>query len=260
MSTTPDIAGHYTSGDLLARLEARLRADGIDPARPTFEALAPYDHFHGRGIEATEELVAGLDVSPTDHLLDVGSGIGGPARYFAKRFDCRVSGIDLTAEFCEVARHLTAQLGLSDHVSFEQGDALAMPFNDAAFDGAYTMNVSMNIRDKRAFFREISRVLKPGACSDCPRSRRGQVAHPTTLRPGPKLPRRAFWQPPPKPTPILKPRDSRSRAAVTRRKPHLPTPPARVQWSMRADSLRTAPSCWSMGHLPKRRWRTPGEP
>ncbi len=163
MSTTPDIAGHYTSGDLLARLEARLRADGIDPARPTFEALAPYDHFHGRGIEATEELVKGLEVSPTDHLLDVGSGIGGPARYFATRFDCRVSGIDLTAEFCEVARHLTAQLGHSDHISFEQGDALAMPFNDAAFDGAYTMNVSMNIADKRAFFREISRVLKPGA-------------------------------------------------------------------------------------------------
>ncbi len=163
MSTTPDIAGHYTSGDLLARLEARLRADGIDPARPTFEALAPYDHFHGRGIEATEELVKGLEVSPTDHLLDVGSGIGGPARYFATRFDCRVSGIDLTAEFCEVARHLTARLGLSDHISFEQGDALAMPFNDAAFDGAYTMNVSMNIADKRAFFREISRVLKPGA-------------------------------------------------------------------------------------------------
>ena len=163
MSTTPDIAGHYTSGDLLARLKARLREDGIDPARPTFEALAPYDHFHGRGIEATEELVAGLEVSPTDHLLDVGSGIGGPARYFAKRFDCRVSGIDLTAEFCEVARHLTAQLGLSDQVSFEQGDALAMPFSDAEFDGAYTMNVSMNIADKRAFFREISRVLKPGA-------------------------------------------------------------------------------------------------
>ncbi len=163
MSTTPDIAGHYTSGDLLARLEARLRDDGIDPARPTFEALAPYDHFHGRGIEATEELVEGLKVSRTDHLLDVGSGIGGPARYFATRFDCRVRGIDLTAEFCEVARHLTAQLGLSDHVSFEQGDALAMPFGDAAFDGAYTMNVSMNIADKRAFFREIGRVLKPGA-------------------------------------------------------------------------------------------------
>ncbi len=163
MGTTPDISDHYTSGDLLARLEESLRQDGIDPARPTQEALAPYDHFHGRGIEATEELARDLRVARSDHLLDVGSGIGGPARYFAGRFHCRVSGIDLTPEFCDVARHLTALLGLSELTSFEQGDALAMPFGDAVFDGAYTMNVSMNIADKGAFFREIHRVLKPGA-------------------------------------------------------------------------------------------------
>ena len=163
MRNTPDISSHYTSGDLLRRLESRLRDDGADAARPTFEELAPYDHFHGRGIEATEELVQDLQVSPNDHILDVGSGIGGPARLFAQRFQCRVTGIDLTAEFCEVARHLTAQLGLTERIVFEQGDALAMPFGDAVFDGAYTMNVSMNIADKRAFFAEIHRVLKPGA-------------------------------------------------------------------------------------------------
>ena len=163
MTTAPDIADHYTSGELLPRLAARLQEDGEDPTQPSFEALAPYDHFHGRGIEATEELVENLQVSPSDHILDVGSGIGGPARYFARRFHCRVTGIDLTAEFCEVARHLTAQLGLTEQISFEQGDALAMPFGDAVFDGAYTMNVSMNIADKQALFSEIHRVLKPGA-------------------------------------------------------------------------------------------------
>ena len=163
MSTPTDIARHYTSGDLLARLEAKLREDGVDPACPTFDALAPYDQFHGRGIDATEDLAQDLEVSPTNHILDVGSGIGGPARYLARRFGCRVSGIDLTAEFCNVARHLTAQLGLTERIAFEQGDALAMPFADAAFDGAYTMNVSMNIADKRAFFAEIHRVLKPSA-------------------------------------------------------------------------------------------------
>ena len=157
-----DISGHYTSGELLARLEARLEEDGVDPARPTFEALAPYDHFHGRGVEATEDMANRLEVAGTDHVLDVGSGLGGPARYFARRFGCRVSGIDLTAEFCEVARHLTALLGLGGRVSFEEGDALAMPFRDAGFDGAYSMNVSMNIADKRGLYREIRRVLKPG--------------------------------------------------------------------------------------------------
>ena len=141
----------------------QIREDGCDPGRPTFEALAPYDHFHGRGLEATEDMANRLHVSGTDHVLDVGSGIGGPARYMARRFGCRVSGIDLTAEFCDVARHLTARLGLAERVSFEQGDALGMPFSDAAFDGAFSMNVSMNIADKRALYREIHRVLKPGA-------------------------------------------------------------------------------------------------
>ena len=162
MTTSSEISRHYTRGDLLARLQARLREDGFDPARPTFEALAPYDHFHGRGLEATEEMANLLEVSATDHVLDVGSGIGGPARYMARRFGCRVSGIDLTAEFCEVARHLTSQLGLEERVALRHGDALSMPFADATFDGACSMNVSMNIADKRALYREIHRVLKPG--------------------------------------------------------------------------------------------------
>ena len=163
MSDARTITGHYTSGDLLARLEAALQEDGFDPARPTADALAPYDHFHGRGLEATEDMAGLLRVAEADHILDVGSGLGGPARYMARRFGCRVSGVDLTAEFCDVARHLTALLGLAGRVSIAHGDALAMPFGDAAFDGAYSMNVSMNIADKRALYREIHRVLRPGA-------------------------------------------------------------------------------------------------
>ena len=155
MTAASDVSGHYTSGELLARLEARLRDDGVDPAHPTFEALAPYDHFHGRGLEATEDMANLLQISGTDRILDVGNGLGGPARYFARRFGCRVSGIDLTAEFCDVARHLTSLLGLEERVFIEQCDALAMPFADATFDGAYSMNVSMNIADKRALYREI---------------------------------------------------------------------------------------------------------
>ena len=181
MTTPSEVSAHYTSGDLLARLEARLREDGCDPARPTFEALAPYDHFHGRGVEATEDMADRLEVAGTDHVLDIGSGLGGPARHFARRFGCRVSGIDLTAEFCDVARDLASRLGLEDRVSFERGDALAMPFADAAFDGAYSMNVAMNIADKRALYREIHRVLKPGAwlaLSEVVRGPGGEQAYP----------------------------------------------------------------------------------
>jgi len=157
------ITAHYSRGDLLKRLNAALRDDGVDPFRPDIEALAPYDQFHGRGLEATQEMAESLAIAATDHLLDVGSGIGGPARYLVRRCSCRITGIDLTPEFCEVARHLSGLLQMEDAVRFEVGNALAMPFADATFDGAYSMNVSMNIADKPALYREIRRVLKPGA-------------------------------------------------------------------------------------------------
>jgi SAM-dependent methyltransferase len=177
-----DIARHYGRGGLLERLETALRGDGVDPARPTIEALAPYDQFHGRGMEATIELADLMSARPADSILDVGSGIGGPARYVATRFGCRVTGVDLTPEFCDVARELTSRLGLGDRVHFDVGTALALAYPDATFDGAYTMNVSMNIGDKAAFHREIARVLKPGGwlvLAEVSRGRPGELEYPT---------------------------------------------------------------------------------
>ncbi|MBN8508509.1 MAG: class I SAM-dependent methyltransferase [Burkholderiales bacterium] len=162
--TTPaaDIVAHYSHGQLQQRLEAALRADGVDPGRLSVEALAPYDQFHGRGLEATVEAAGLMPARAPDHLLDIGSGLGGPARWFAQHFGCRITGVDLTPEFCALARRLTTQLGLDAQLRFEVADALALPFADASFDGAYSMNVSMNIADKPALYREIRRVLKPG--------------------------------------------------------------------------------------------------
>jgi ubiquinone/menaquinone biosynthesis C-methylase UbiE len=163
MNADRDVSGHYSRGNLLERLNAALAEDGFDPGRPSIAALTPYDQFHGRGLEATEEIANLIEIGAADHILDIGSGIGGPARYFALRFGCHVTGIDLTPEFCDVARHLTRLLGLESRVEFEVGNALTMPFADRSFEGAYSMNVSMNIADKDGFYREIHRVLKPGA-------------------------------------------------------------------------------------------------
>ena len=182
MATETDITSHYSSGELLGRLSAVLSGDGADPNAPTIASMAPYDQFHGRGMEATEELAGVLDAGPGDRVLDVGCGIGGPARYMADRFGCRVTGIDLTPEFCDAARHVTGLMGLGDRVVFEQGDATAMPFGDAAFDKAYSMNVSMNIADKTGFYTEIGRVLKPGGrliLSEIAQGPGGDVDYPT---------------------------------------------------------------------------------
>jgi SAM-dependent methyltransferase len=187
-----DVSQHYSSGKLMERLRAVLAAEGIDPDRPTVEQLAPFDHFHGRGLEATEQAANLVSAKPTGHVLDVGSGIGGPARYFAHRFGCRVTGIDLTDEFCEVARVLTRAVGLADKIAFEQGNALAMPFPDASFDGAYSLNVSMNIADKAGLYREIHRVLKPGAWFVLAEVAQGPAGEPTYPTPWAKTAETSF--------------------------------------------------------------------
>lgn len=182
MNTDYEVSRHYSQGHLLSRLNAALTQDGVDPDHPSLEALAPYDQFHGRGLEATMEIAGLMQAGAADHILDVGSGIGGPARYIANRFGCRVTGIDLTPEFCQVARHLTRLLDLEDRITFQVGDALAMPFADASFDHACSMNVSMNIADKGAFYREIHRVLKPGAwlvLSEIAKGEGGDLDYPT---------------------------------------------------------------------------------
>jgi ubiquinone/menaquinone biosynthesis C-methylase UbiE len=182
MDTDREVSAHYSRGNLLSRLNAALLEDGVDVDHPSIEALAPYDQFHGRGLEATREIAGLMQAGPADHIVDIGSGIGGPARYFANAFGCRVSGIDLTPEFCDVARHLTRLLHLDARITFEVGDALAMPFASASFDGAYSMNVSMNIADKSGFYREIHRVLKPGAwlvLSEVAKGEGGDLDYPT---------------------------------------------------------------------------------
>src|SRR5262249_52106010 len=109
-----------------------------DLANLTHNDLAALDEFHVGGREATEEFAAQMELRPGLRLLDVGSGIGGPARYFAAEHGCTVTGVDLTEEFVSVARNLTRRTKLDHAVEFRQGSALAMPFENATFDRAYT--------------------------------------------------------------------------------------------------------------------------
>ncbi len=157
------IAEHWGTGDVYGLIVSALEASSTRLDSLTVEDLAPVDHFHARGLVATVELADRLPVKAGDHLLDIGCGLGGPARYFAQRFGCRVSGIDMTGPFVEAGRKLTALLGLSERVSIEPGDAHQLPYADGVFDGAYSQHVTMNISDRGQFFREAWRVLKPGA-------------------------------------------------------------------------------------------------
>jgi sarcosine/dimethylglycine N-methyltransferase len=157
------VQDHYASKGIAARILAALKAagGGADPITP--DALAPLDHFHGRGVKATQEMAALLEPRSGERILDIGGGIGGPARWIAARFGCHVTSLDLTPEFCRAAEELNAATGLSDRVRVVEGSATDLPFDDDQFDRTYSENVAMNIADKRRFYAEALRVLRPGA-------------------------------------------------------------------------------------------------
>lgn len=153
---------HYGRATLHRAILEGLRATGKNPDAPTPDDLAPVDHFHTRGKQATLELARLADLPRGARVLDVGGGFGGPARVLAAELGCRVMVLDLTEEFCRVGADLTRRTGLGDQVEFRQGDALAMPFGEAAYDTAFTQHSTMNIADKHRLYREIHRVLRPG--------------------------------------------------------------------------------------------------
>ena len=153
---------HYSStGGLTGKIAAQLRAAGKDPPNVTTADLAPIDEFHIRGRAATLELANRMEIAPGARVLDVGSGLGGPARTLVETYQCHVTGIDLTADFCEAARQLSSWIGLSEQVTFEQGDATALAF-DGGFDAAMSIHVAMNIADKSAVYTGVRRALTPG--------------------------------------------------------------------------------------------------
>jgi MPBQ/MSBQ methyltransferase len=158
-----DVAKHYGVGELKTALLQALSAAGFDIEHLDPKDLAPVDEFHIGGRPATEYALARMGLGKDQHVLDVGCGIGGATRYLASALGCRVTGIDLTPEYVEVARDLARRTGLGERVTYEVASALAMPFPDGTFDAAITMHVAMNIKDRAGLYHEVARVLKRGA-------------------------------------------------------------------------------------------------
>jgi len=117
MSTEAKIGAHWSRGGLVDAILAALEAAGLDPEKLAPEDLIPLEHLHGRGVDATRELLAVLSPGPDSYLLDIGSGIGGPARLAADLYGAKVTGIDLTQEFCDVTVMLSERVGLSGRVT-----------------------------------------------------------------------------------------------------------------------------------------------
>ncbi|MGW8248932.1 MAG: class I SAM-dependent methyltransferase [Acidiferrobacterales bacterium] len=180
------ISQHYTHGNLLDAIEGSVSKLGKTTSSITVDDLAPVDEFHIGSRIATAHLLDQLHYSKTDRILDIGCGLGGAARYVASRYGCQVDGIDLTPEYIDTGNTLCGWVGLDQQVKLHQGSALALPFENESFDGAFMLHVGMNIDDKIALFKEVSRVLKPGArfgVYDIMRIEAGEVPYPMTWAP-----------------------------------------------------------------------------
>lgn len=157
-----EVARHYGVENLEEKILGAFETAGKPRNSLTLHDLAGIDEFHVGGREATEALAAQLPLQAGMKLLDIGSGIGGPARYFASQHGCDVTGVDLTAEFVRTARALTSRVAPHLAIRFEQASALQLPFAPESFDGAYLFHVGMNIADKWKLFAEAHCVLRCG--------------------------------------------------------------------------------------------------
>jgi SAM-dependent methyltransferase len=156
------VSEHYGWSGLMNTIEEEIRRHGIDPREVTVAQLAPVDNYHWLRLAGTLALADAAAITSTERVLDVGGGIGGPARQLATRLGCQVTVLDVTLEYCSVGETLTEWTGLTEQVTFVHGSALDMPFLEGSFDVVWTQHATMNIPDKPRLYNEIARVVRSG--------------------------------------------------------------------------------------------------
>jgi ubiquinone/menaquinone biosynthesis C-methylase UbiE len=157
------VSDHYARSNLIDAIREGVTALGKTTSTVTVADLAPVDEFHIGGRNATQELVTQLRLTPDDHVLDIGCGLGGAARFISERHQCRVTGIDLTHDYIQAGQTMCQWVRLTDRVSLYQGDALSISFPAETFTTAYMLHAGMNIADKTQLCSQVARVLKPGS-------------------------------------------------------------------------------------------------
>lgn len=156
------IANYWGRENLGQAILDALVAAGKNLDALTIDDLAPFDQFHSGGKPATERLAHLAGLLPGMRVLDVGGGLGGPARTLAVEFGCRVTVVDLTESYVQAAAMFTRRLGLDGRVTHRVGNALDLPVDLGPIDVVWTQNSGMNISDKERLYAGFHQVLRPG--------------------------------------------------------------------------------------------------
>jgi len=160
MTNVQNIKDHWEREDLSDSIRAALIESGKDLNALTLDDLAPFDQFHAGGKRFTLRLANLAGLKRDMQILDVGGGLGGPARTLAVEFGCHVTVVDLTESYVHAGRMLTSLMKLDDQVTFHVGDALDLSFDDNSFDVVWTQNSGMNIADKESLYAGFHRLLR----------------------------------------------------------------------------------------------------
>ena len=163
MVSLTEIENFWTRGNLHSRIDQAMSESGLNKKELEIQDLFPIDQYHARGIGATVDLGKRMPIRKNQNILDIGCGLGGPARYYAKEFKCHITGIDITPNFIEIGNEFNKLTSMSSMVKLYVGNGEKLEFKDEIFDGAYSQHVTMNISDRINFFSEAYRVLKKGS-------------------------------------------------------------------------------------------------
>ena len=163
MSNTLDhIQSYYSPDNLYQKILDGLEIIGKELSSLTLDDLQPVDEFHIRGDVATRELIELSGFTSDMHILDVGCGVGGSTRRLSHETGCRATGIDLSEHYIDTAEKLTELLDMQDRVRFKASNAYDLSFDDNSFDGAWSIQMNMNVHDKLSWLQELYRVVNPG--------------------------------------------------------------------------------------------------
>ncbi len=145
------------------RIHNDLRAVGIGPDDPlTVDVLSPFDQFHYFGTDAVDEAIAEAGIGAGSRVLDIGSGLGGPARYLAERTGCHVTAVELQPDLSALAASLTERCGLAAHVDHLQADVLTHELDAGTYDAAVSWLCFYHIADHHTLLSQVFKALKPG--------------------------------------------------------------------------------------------------
>jgi ubiquinone/menaquinone biosynthesis C-methylase UbiE len=152
----------YQTTTLYENILEQIISSGVDKKSITTKHTSAFDEFHVRGREVTKGIFNNIELNDTSQVLDIGCGPGGTCRMIAEKYNCDVTGIDITEEYIRTAKKLSKLTKTDKLTSFLTADANKLPFINSSFNLIITQHVQMNIEDKERFYSEISRTIRSG--------------------------------------------------------------------------------------------------